>query len=133
MIPLSQGFYCEQPQILLAGKKYIFGPQGLLLAQSLELTRLPKLTSEDCAAPCWRHPGLLAPVLPWWEVQEVGRGNVPLLHWVGSKRRPSGSHRAFLDHLWAMVTGPYHFLCPSVPRTLPTIPEILTPHPIDYP
>lgn len=61
MIPLSQGFYCEQPQILLAGKKYIFGPQGLLLAQSLELTRLPRLTSEDCDAPCQRHSGPFAP------------------------------------------------------------------------
>lgn len=61
MIPLSQGFYCEQPQILLAGKKYIFGPQGSLLAQSLQLTRLPRLTSEDCAAPCWRYPGPFTP------------------------------------------------------------------------
>lgn len=54
---------------------------------------------------------LLPPVLPWWEVQEVGRGNVPLLHWVGRKRRPSGSQRAFPDHLLAVETGPHHLLC----------------------
>lgn len=90
MIPLSLGFYCEQPQILLAGKKYIFGPQGSLLAQSLQLTRLPRLTSEDCAAPCWRHPGPFTPCSA--SVGGVGGGEggaVPLLHWVPSRRRPS--------------------------------------------
>lgn len=61
MIPLCPGFYCEQPQILLAGKKYIFGPQGSLLAQSLQLTRFPRLTSEDCVALCWRRLGPFTP------------------------------------------------------------------------
>lgn len=125
MIPLSPGFYCEQPQILLAGKKYIFGPQGSLLAQSLQLAQLPRLTSEDCAAPCWRHPSPFTPCSILVGGEEGG--TMPLLHWVQSRRRPSGNHRTLSD-LWRQAPTTFS-LYPSVPRTLPTIHEIPTPHP----